>query len=211
LRLPPPVFATVDEVTAHVRRHAVAKRNYAATGLENAKASLNALSRLPSVERCQTFRLPEAATELFLRAENWHFRDYDKTLPLFVPSSFEKNFEDFDIYDDIDVFNMFYDDTLEYYSPEWIEIGVAEYEERVFLMCIDPDSKEFGHRKSFHYGGGSESIEMVCDESNYENGKNFLRFLERDAEIFSEKEGQMERDDSVFMGPLTGYDRELGY
>jgi len=125
----------------------VAKRNYAATGLENAKASLNALSRLPSVERCQTFRLPEAATELFLRAENWHFRDYDKTLPLFVPSSFEKNFDD-----DIDEFDDFYDDTLEYYSPEWIEIGVAEYEERVFFMCIDPESKELGHLRAFIMG-----------------------------------------------------------
>jgi len=75
-------------------------------------------------------------------------------------------------------------------------------------MCIDPESKEFGDLKTWHDGGGPESIQMVCDESNHENDENFLRFLERDAEIFSEKEGRMKSDDSYF---FIGNDRELGY
>merc|ERR1740124_1617924 len=208
-RLPPPIFTTAEEVTAHVRRYVAVKRNRMAIGLE--KKIRNAhehdreqwkaeLSRLPSHERGQTFRLPEAATELFLRVEKWHFYDcYSNGLPLFVPSSCEDP--------QLPSFDDFYSGALEHYSLAWIDIGEA-FNGYYFLMCIDPESKEFGNLKGWHDGGGPESIQMVCDESNHENDENFLRFLEREAEIFSEKGGRMKSDDSYF---FIGNDRELGY
>eukprot|EP00588_Corethron_pennatum_P022314 CAMPEP_0194320206 /NCGR_PEP_ID=MMETSP0171-20130528/16575_1 /TAXON_ID=218684 /ORGANISM="Corethron pennatum, Strain L29A3" /LENGTH=511 /DNA_ID=CAMNT_0039077687 /DNA_START=306 /DNA_END=1841 /DNA_ORIENTATION=+ len=199
-RLPPPIFTTAEEVTAHVRRYAEVKRNRMAIGLEkkirnvherNQKKWKAELSRLPSHERGQTFRLPEAATELFLRVEKWHFYDqYSNDLPLFMPSSCEDPQLPSFFFD-------FYDGTLEHYSPAWIGIGQA-FDGYYFLMCIDPESKEFGNLKGWHDGGGPESIDMFCDESHHENGENFLRFLERDAEIFFAKKGQIERDESVF-------------
>jgi len=222
-RLPPPIFTTAEEVTAHVRRHVAVKRNRMAMGLEKWIRSLTLdmtvnpnfrydgkrlnsewckaeLSDLPSHERGQTFRLPEAATELFLRAEEWHCHDeYNiSDSPMFVPMSCEDP--------TLPTFDDWYYGTSQYYSPAWIDIGNG-FNGYYFLMCIDPESKEFGDLKGWHDGAGPEGMKMVCDESNHENGENFLRFLERDAEFFSAKEGQMESDNSVFFEAIYGYRR----
>ena len=46
-----------------------------------------------SKEKCNTFRLPEAATELFLHAEKWYFFQGDEKLgegPCFTPTPHDK-------------------------------------------------------------------------------------------------------------------------
>ena len=66
--------------------------------------------------------------------------------------------------------DYFEDVTFKYYRPAWIIMGDVDCG-NTFLMCIDPESKEFGDLKTFHNCGDPECIKMVCDESNHENGE----------------------------------------
>ena len=77
-KLPKPIFQSADDVTAYIRKYALETR--AALGRSETWE--------PTEEKCNTFRLPEAATELFLHAETWYFFRGDENRcdgPWFIP------------------------------------------------------------------------------------------------------------------------------
>ena len=171
-QLPKPILNTAEEVTFHIRKIALEQRNAMVPDTDSNKKKLK--TTLPSVERCKTFHLPQAETELFLHAEKWHFHEDnndDYILPCFEPASVPVG----------KTIGEYFD--LEYFSPAWNCIGEAD-DGYKFLMCVDPESSEFGDLKVFHSGGGPAAIEIVCSENENENGEKFLNLLETDASFF---------------------------
>jgi len=185
-KLPKPVFQSADEVTAYIRKCALEKRDALEKSrgdyickcvLEKKRAALyddfsNYQKYQVSKEKCNTFRLPEAATELFLHAEKWYFFRGDEQLgdgPCFTPTPYDKYNGGIDLRDEL--------------AAAWIEIGGAN-DGWVFEMCIDPESTEFGNIQSWHDGGGPDSAYNILSEKGHKNGERFLIYLEEYAKRF---------------------------